>query len=70
MILEGTNIPCTDHPASISGRNTIAKVISQLVAFNSVKLNGGSSSVVQHSEEKETPLRICLGLMIHTTTRK
>ena len=70
MILEGTNIACTDHPESISGRNTIANVISQLVAFNSVRLNSGSSSAVRHSEERETPLPIYLGLMIHATTRK
>ena len=70
MILEGTSIACADQPSSRSGRSNIAYVISQLIAFNSVKFSSGSSNVVRHSEDKETPLPIYLGLMIHAMTRK
>ena len=48
----------------------VANVISQLVAFNSARLNSGSSSAVRHSEERESPIPIYFGLMIHATTRK
>ena len=68
MILGGTNI--VDKPNSRSGRSNVACVISQLIAFNSVKFSSGSSNIVQHSEDRETPLPIYLGVMIHATTRK
>ena len=70
MILEGTNIACTDHPDNVGGRNNVANVISQLMVFNSVKHYSGSTNVVRHSEDRETPLPIYLGLMIHAITRK
>ena len=70
MILEGTNIACADQSRSRSGRSNIALVTSQLIAFNSVKFSSGSSNAVRHSEDKETPLPIYLGLMIHAMTRK
>ena len=68
MILGGTNI--VDQPNSRSGRSNVACVISQLIAFNSVKFSSGSSNIVRHSEDRETPLPIYLGVMIHATTRK
>ena len=70
MILEGTNIACADQSSTRSGRSNIALVISLLIAFNSVKFSSGSSNAVRHSEDKETPLPIYLGLMIHAMTRK
>ena len=70
MILEGTNIACTDRPDNVGGRNNVANVISQLIVFNSVKLYSGSTNVVRHCEDRETPLPIYLGLMIHAITRK
>ena len=56
MILGGTNI--VDQPNSRSGRSNVACVISQLIAFNSVKFSSGSSNIVRHSEDRETPLHV------------
>ena len=41
-----------------------------MIAFNSVKIYSVPKSVVQHSEDRETPVPIYLGLMIHAMTRK
>ena len=69
MILEGTNI--ANQSAGRNGRSSIACAISQLISFNSVvKCQGQASSVVRHSEYRETPLPIYLGTMIHAMTRK
>ena len=68
MILEGPNIK---HQASSkSGRSSAACVISQLLIFNSVKLNSSPSGVIRHNADRETPLPIYLGLMLHASTRK
>ena len=45
--------------------------ISQLLMYNSmVRHHKDVTSITRHSKERETPLPIYLGVMIHTKTRK
>jgi len=74
MVINGTNIKTltNDAPALQS-----AYSISQLLMYNSSirrrnkdKTTSSTSSNVKHNQERETPLAIYLGLMVHSKTRK
>lgn len=71
MILNGTNAPAhvndnTVHQSSLT--------LSQLLMFNSVSKDrpetATTTSAMRHSPERETPLPVYLGVVIHTKTRK
>ena len=70
MILEGPNIK--NHTNIEDDRSKAAYVLSQLLIFNSIRFSSTSSttSVIRHNADRETPLPIYLGLMLHGTTRK
>jgi hypothetical protein len=46
--------------------------ISQLLMYNSLVQcqKNQATSTIRHSRERETPLAIYLGVMVHTKTRK
>ena len=71
MILEGPNImhQSETYKEEKQGRGNIALVISQLLIFNSITHNS-TATRVHHNIDRETPLPIYLGLMVHTATRK
>ena len=66
MILDGASI---EKQESV-GRCAAVDSISQLMIYNSVKhAPTPNSNNIRHNKDKETPLPIYLGLMIHATTR-
>ena len=48
---------------------TSALTVSQFLMFNCVKERGNTGNKVRHNTERETPLPIYLGLMLHSMTR-
>ena len=68
MILNGPNIKTQSSPSAVSQP---ALSISQLLLYNSSKTHKeNAKDVVRHSRQRETPLPIYLGIMLHTKTRK
>ncbi|VDI23212.1 Hypothetical predicted protein [Mytilus galloprovincialis] len=67
MILGGPNIKMQSSN-SIEAQTTLT--ISQLLQFNSSIRRRKDSSTVFHSTEREPPLPIYLGLLLHAETRK
>ena len=70
MLLEG---PCNVEPF----HNEAVMSVSQLIMFNAIKRRRNSlqdvaqkSVVVRHSIDRETPLPVYMGLMLHSVTRK
>ena len=54
-----------------SSMNAAQLSISQLLMFNStVRRREGMSGIARHSKQRETPLPVYLGMMLHTKTRK
>eukprot|EP00794_Sanderia_malayensis_P013411 gene13411-14786_t len=67
MMLEGTNISPDDEV--LEDTNTVAHEIAQLIRYNASKqIRHGKSE--RHQLERETPLPIYLGMMLHAKTRK
>ena len=69
MVLYGPSIKTQSSSASLPQP---AVTISQLLMFNSIVRcrENTTSSTTRHSLDRETPLPVCLGVMIHTRTRK
>ena len=67
MVLNGTNI--TTQPSSASMPQP-ALTISQLLMFNCMACQRKTAAITRHSQERETPLPMYLGIMVHTKTRK
>jgi hypothetical protein len=70
MVLDGPKI---NGVGSIdnSPMNAAQLSISQLLMFNTnVRRREGVSGIVRHNKQRETPLPVYLGMMIHTKTRK
>ena len=68
MVLNGPNIKSQSSSSSVFQP---ALSLSQLLLFNSSKrYKENDKDVVRHSQQRETPLPIYLGMMLHTKTRK
>lgn len=68
VVLHGPNIK---SQSSTTTTSQPALTLSQLLVYNSSKRCGNNSAgIVRHSKERETPLPIYLGTMIHSKTRK
>ena len=67
MIFGGLNIQ-TQSGIFIKAQTTLT--ISQLLQFNSTIRRRKDSTITFHSRDREPPLPICLGLLIHAETRK
>ena len=68
MVLNGPNIKTQSTFSSVSQP---ALSISQLLLYNSCKrYKENAKDMVRHSQQRETPLLIYLGIMLHTKTRK
>ena len=70
MIINGPNI---EAQSSASSMPQPILTIAQLLMYNSFirrRINFTSTSTYRHNQERETPLPIYLGVMIHTKTRK
>ena len=68
MVLEGPSIKDQSEYSTQA-----ALSIAQLLKFNSVKYarkQTAFSPSVRHSSEQETPLPVCIGLILHAKTRK
>ena len=68
MILNGPSIKEQSHSSSTSSATTS---ISQLLMYNSrIRRREDACGTPRHNLERETPLPVYLGLMLHTKTRK
>ena len=68
MVLNGPNIKCQTRSSSVPQP---ALTLSQLLLYNSTKrYKENATDNVRHSQQRETPLPIYLGVMLHTKTRK
>lgn len=68
IVLNGPNIKTQSSSSSVSQP---ALSISQLLLYNSCKrYKENAKDMVRHSQQRETPLPIYLGIMLHTKTRK
>ena len=67
MMLEGPNIQDQTDLETIE--SDIALTISQLLLFNPVKHRSVAGSA-RHNTERETPLAIYLGLLVHAQIRR
>jgi hypothetical protein len=47
-----------------------ALTLSQLLMYNCLVRQSKTATITRHSQERETPLPIYLGIMVHTKTRK
>ena len=67
MLLEGTNVSADDE--TIKETDNVAQEIAQLIRYNATKRrrDGGKR---RHNLERETPLPIYVGVMLHAKTRK
>lgn len=68
MILDGTNI--TDQTVNESEGTSAALALSQLLIFNSVKHGRTGTTKIRHNVDKETPLPMYIGLVVHAHTRQ
>ena len=68
MVVNGPNIEAQSNATTPQSVFTI----SQLLMHNSFKRHRTqqSTNIIRHSQERETPLPIYIGVMIHTKTRK
>ena len=69
MILNG---PTIQEQSSHSSVSTPALTVSQLLMFNSIARRRQSTSIesTKHGHNRETPLPVYLGMLMHTKTRK
>lgn len=68
MIMNGTSIESFNNP---SEGNQPVLSIAQLIHYNTYKKRRKSSTdTIYHSKERETPLPVYLGLLVHGQTRK
>ena len=68
MVLNGPNIKSQTSSSSVPQP---ALTLSQLLLYNSTKrYKENATDNVRHSQQRETPLPIYLGVMLHTKTRK
>ena len=66
MVLNGPNIKSRSSNVSQA-----ALSLSQLLLYNSVKrYKENDTDIVRHSQQREAPLPVYLGVMLHTKTRK
>ena len=67
MLLEGTNCPADNE--TVEDADIFAQDIAQLIRYNATKQkhDGGNR---RHKLERETPLPVYVGLMLHSKTRK
>ena len=65
MTLQGTDVSIKHKYLEQS-----VLTISQLFMFNSIKRQRKSSSSIYHSQQREPPISIYLGMAIHAKTRK
>ncbi len=69
MILGGTNIK--NQAENNNEINNVVISLSELMTFNTVKRRGpNQGGSVRHSLDRETPLPLYLGLLVHNKTRK
>ncbi|KAL8624292.1 hypothetical protein ACOMHN_034015 [Nucella lapillus] len=52
------------------GRQQASLTLAQLASFNAVKRARTNTATIKHSNERETPLPVYVGLAIHAQTRK
>jgi len=71
MLLEGPNIESVGSSGEPAGNNAELS-ISQLIRYNSINKHKRKENVqsLRHSVERETPLPLYVGLMIHAVTKK
>jgi len=69
MVVNGPNI---EAQTSSSAMPQPILTISQLLLYNSLvrRRKNQSTSTIRHNKDRETPLPIYLGMMVHTKTRK
>ena len=69
MVVNGPNI---EAQTSSSAMPQPIRTISQLLLYNSLvqRRKNQSTSTIRHNKDRETPLPIYLGRMVHTKTRK
>ena len=69
MVINGPNI---EAQSSSSAMPQPVLTISQLLMYNSLvrRRKNQATSTIRHNQERETPLPIYLGVMVHTKTRK
>lgn len=71
MVLYGPNIKTQSSSSSLPQP---ALTLSQLLTYNTLvrkrETSTTSRSTTRHSQDRETPLPVYLGVMIHTKTRK
>ena len=69
MVINGPNI---EAQSSSSAMPQPVLTISQLLMYNSLvrRRKNQATSTIRHNQERETPLSIYLGVMVHTKTRK
>ena len=67
MMLYGTNITTQTSSANMP---QAALSLSQLLMYNCLVNQSKASTTTKHSQARETPLPIYLGIMLHSKTRK
>ena len=67
MVLYGTNITTQTSSASMPQP---ALTLSQLLMYNCLVRQSKTATITRHSQDRETPLPVYLGIMVHTKTRK
>ena len=67
MVLYGTNITIQTSSASMPQP---ALTLSQLLMYNCLVCQSKTATITRHSQDRETPLPVYLGIMVHTKTRK
>ncbi|KAL8592617.1 hypothetical protein ACOMHN_026547 [Nucella lapillus] len=65
MILDGPSLGNSGR-----GRQQASLTLAQLASFNAVKRARTNTATIKHSNERETPLPVYVGLAIHAQTRK
>ena len=69
MVLKGPNIKVQGEAATRTSSQP-ARSVSQLIMYNSSASSRENTKQTRHSKERETPLPIYLGTLIHSKTRK
>lgn len=67
MILYGPNI---QTQSSYSSNSQATLTLAQLLTFNTSQCRDSSAQNLRHNQERETPLPLYLGVLMHTKTRK
>ena len=67
MVLYGTNIT-TQTSSTLMPQPALT--LSQLLMYNSLVRQSKTATITRHSQDRETPLPMYLGIMVHTKNRK